>query len=291
MPLLFSFPGYEDLTQKLQKKLNYNLGHVTIRHFPDGESFVQLLSPVQGKDLFIVCGLENPDTKIMSLLFFSNLVKEMGAKSITLVAPYLGYMRQDKQFHEGESITSKVFAKLLSQHIDRLITIDPHLHRYKSLSEIYSIPATALHATEIVARWIQENIERPLLIGPDSESKQWVSEVAKFAKAPYLILQKIRHGDKNVEVSVPNVEMYKTHTPVLVDDIISTGHTMMETIKHLKAAGMKTPVCVGVHGIFAEGAYDDLEKAGATQVLTCNTVPHRSNTIDISDLIAECLKP
>ncbi|MFX8354866.1 phosphoribosyltransferase family protein, partial [Acinetobacter baumannii] len=92
--------------------------------------------------------------------------------------------------------------------------------------------------------------------GPDSESEQWVSKVAADANAPYIILKKLRKGDRNVKVSVPQVEKYKESTPVLVDDIISTGNTMIETIGHLKKAGMKPPVCIGIHAVFAARAHD-----------------------------------
>jgi ribose-phosphate pyrophosphokinase len=166
-----------------------------------------------------------------------------------------------------------------------LITIDPHLHRIKSLSEIYNIPTKVTHAASHISAWIKNNIVTPLLIGPDLESEQWVSEVAKNANAPYIILTKIRHGDRNVEVSVPHFDTYKDHTPVLVDDIISTGRTMIETIGHLKTAGMQPPICIGVHAIFAGNAFQEIKDSGAKKIITCNTIPHQSNHIDISDLL------
>src|SRR5208282_2354296 len=128
-----------------------------------------------------------------------------------------------------------------------MITIDPHLHRRSSLAEIYSIPTKVAHAANHISAWIKSNIDKPVLIGPDAESEQWVADVANKAGAHFTVLKKIRHGDNDVEVSVPQVDEYKTYTPVLVDDIISTGRTMIETINHLKKAGMKAPVCIGVH--------------------------------------------
>ena len=125
------------------------------------------------------------------------------------------------------------------------------------------------------------------MVGPDSESEQWVSEVAKNAEAPFMVLAKIRHGDKDVEVSVPNVENYKSHTPVLVDDIISSARTMIETVQHLNEAGMNSPICIGVHGVFGGNAYEELQNSGVEDIVTCNTIPHPSNKIDISDLLTE----
>jgi ribose-phosphate pyrophosphokinase len=153
------------------------------------------------------------------------------------------------------------------------------------LSEVYQIPCAVQHAADHISEWIKDNIERPVLVGPDSESEQWVSEVAKSAKAPFIVLEKIRHGDKDVEVSVPNVENYKNHTPVLVDDIISTARTMIETVEHLKRAGMKPSICIGVHAVFSGNAYQELQNAGTADIVTCNTIPHESNGIDVSDIL------
>lgn len=289
MTLFFSFPGYEPLTKTLSKKLNYPQGDVTIRHFPDGESFVKINTDVKNKDVLLVCGLDHPDAKVMALLFFASLAKELGAQSVTLIAPYLGYMRQDIRFHEGEAISSTIFATFLSQHIDRLITIDPHLHRHKTLDEIYTVPAVALHATQTIATWVKKTISLPVLIGPDEESEQWVSEVARQADVPFIILTKKRYGDRDVEVSVPDVHLYQGHTPVLIDDIISTARTMIETVNHLRVAEMNSPICIGVHAIFAEGAYVALLNSGVEKVITCNTIPHISNAIDVGPLISEAL--
>jgi len=200
-------------------------------------------------------------------------------------------MRQDKQFKSGEAVTSEYFADILSSIVDKLITIDPHLHRRKSLKEIYSISCVALHAAVLISKWIKDNIPNALLIGPDCESEQWVSEVAKAANAPFIVLNKIRHGDKNVEVSVPDTKKYKSYTPVLVDDIISTARTMIETIGHLKKSGMQPPICIGVHAVFAGNSYNNLKESGIDNVITCNTIIHKSNNIDISEMIiTELLK-
>lgn len=283
--IFFSLPGNESLTQSLAAKANAEIGNAVIRHFPDGETYVKVISDVKGKKVIIVCTLNHPDEKLLPLFFLSKTMKELGAGSICLVAPYLSYMRQDTRFHPGEGVTSAYFASLLSSFTDELITIDPHLHRRSSLSEIYSIPTTVLHAADTISQWIEATIEKPVLIGPDSESEQWVSAIAKMANAPYIILEKIRRSDTEVEVSVPQVSVYRGYAPVLIDDIISTARTMIETIGHLRRAGMSKPICIGVHGIFAGKAYADLLAAGAKEVVTCNTILHETNRIEINDLL------
>lgn len=287
--IFFALPGNEELAASLAQKCHAKLGNLTVRQFPDQETYIKIESDVKNKHVIMVCTLNQPDTKLLPLYFLSQTAKELGAKSTAIVAPYLAYMRQDKRFQAGEGITSTYFAKLISSFADFLITIDPHLHRRSTLSEIYTIPTKVLHAANLISDWIKNNIEQPLLVGPDSESAQWVSEVAHNANAPFIVLEKIRKGDEEVAVSVPDVEKYKNHTPVLVDDIISTAQTMIATIGHLKNAGMQTPVCIGVHGIFANNAYTNLLNTGAT-VITCNTIIHESNKINVDKLITDAIQ-
>ena len=288
--ILFALPDNKELTKTLLGKLKAEMGELTVRRFPDGESYLRILSGVKDKKVVMVCTLDRPDDKLLPLYFLSNIAKELGAKCTCLVAPYLAYMRQDKIFHSGEGVTSRYFARLVSGFADSLLTVDPHLHRIGSLDEVYHIPTKVVQAAGHISKWIKENLDNPVLVGPDSESEQWVSEVAKNAGAPFLVLEKTRHGDRDVEVSVPQVEAYRNHTPVLVDDIISTARTMIETVGHLKKAGMKAPVCVGVHAVFSGDAYWDLLNAGVEQVVTCNTIPHASNAIDVSDLYVDFIQ-
>ena len=286
MSVVFSFPGFEIIADRIAAEKNMLRGDVTIRQFPDGESYVRLNSPVGEQDVIIVCGLDHPDQKIMALMFFIHTAREMGAKTIGLVAPYLGYMRQDKRFKDGEAVTADIFSAYLSQMIDWLITIDPHLHRHKNLNEIYSIPSKVIHANDLIAEWIKSNIKQPLLIGPDAESVQWVAEVAKIAHAPFEVLTKVRYGDRDVTISMPNLEAYRGHTPILIDDIISTASTMIKSASNLRSAGMKPPVCIGVHGIFAGDAYEKLLSSGIEKVITSNSTLHKSNGIPIETIIA-----
>ena len=282
-PLIISPFGEHPLLMPIAKQLGAEVGVVTHRHFPDGESFVKFENSLQGRDLVILASLDYPNNKILPLLFLAETARELGVKRIGLCAPYLSYMRQDKRFHPGEGVTSVYFAKLLSHYVDWLVTVDPHLHRHYDLNEIYSIPSTVLHAASTISQWILDNINNPVLIGPDSESEQWVRDVAESAQAPYLILEKKRQGDYDVEVSEPAIKPYLTCTPVLVDDIISTASTMMKTIEHVTAAKMNPPVCIGVHAVFAESAYDALLAAGVSDVVSCNTINHPSNKINLSN--------
>lgn len=288
-PVILAMPGNEAPGQALADRLLGELATTTIRRFPDGESYVRIDTPLADRQVVVACTLHEPDSKILPLVFAAATAKELGAREVGLAAPYLAYMRQDKRFMDGESITSVQFARLLSQYVDWIVTVDPHLHRRASLDEIYSIPNAVVHAAPLLAKWIREHVPSPILIGPDSESEQWVSEVARDAAAPWIVLQKVRRGDRDVSVSVPEPQKVRGRTPVLVDDIISTARTMIAAVRHLRGNGMSAPVCVGVHAVFAAQAHSELLSAGAARVVTTNTIPHASNAIDVMPSIADTL--
>lgn len=294
-PLVLPLPGNEALAAKLGATIRGDVGELTVRRFPDGESYVRLRSSPQGRAVVVVASMDRPDPKFIPLLLVLETARELGARSVGLVSPYLCYMRQDRRFQEGEAISARVFPRLIARSLDWLVTVDPHLHRITDLSEVYPVPARVVHAAPVVAGWIAKEVRKPLLIGPDSESEQWVVDVARHAGAPFVILEKVRRGDRDVEISVPDVTRWREHTPVLVDDIISTGRTMVETLGHLRRAGMRAAVCIGVHGLFAPRALEELRAAGAATLVTCDSVTHATNEIDLSAALAaatvEMLRP
>ncbi|MBT4879653.1 MAG: ribose-phosphate pyrophosphokinase [Alphaproteobacteria bacterium] len=286
-PLIFSLFEENTLADSVAKGLEADRGKILRRRFPDGETYLRVEENVKGRDIVVVDSLDQPDEKILPLLFFSDTVKELGARSIGLVAPYLAYMRQDKRFRPGEAVTSNCFAGLISKYFDWLVTLDPHLHRHKTLDEIYSIPNSVVSAADSIVEWIGSQVDNPLLIGPDEESKQWVVQIADALDAPNIVLEKTRLGDRTIELTFPDLAAYKDHTPVLVDDIISTATTMIASLQELKKEKFHPAVCIGVHGIFAGDAFKKLKSAGAERIVTCNTVPHESNKIDISAPLCE----
>lgn len=283
--LVLALPGNEPLAAEIASICNAELGKLSVRHFPDGESYVRIDSEVKGREIALVATLDRPDEKILPLIFTARTLLELGATRLGLVAPYLAYMRQDKRFQPGEAVSSVHFANLLSACFSWLVTVDPHLHRHSDLGELYSIPCRVVHAAPLIAAWIRENVTWPVLIGPDEESAQWVSAVANMCNAPYTVLRKIRHGDQDVEVSLPDVDRWRAHMPVLVDDIISTARTMIETVGHLKRLELEPPMCIGVHAVFAGTSMEDLVATGAS-IVTTNTIPHMTNKINMALALA-----
>ncbi len=288
-PVILPALGNRALAARLSGRLGMELGSITARQFPDGEHYLRVDTPVAGRDIAIACTLARPDETLLPLLLLAATARDLGARSVGLVAPYLAFMRQDERFAAGEGITSVYVAKLLSDAFDWLVTVDPHLHRWSSLDAFYTTPTRVVQSAPAIAAWVETNVERPLLVGPDAESAQWVERIGAISGAPSLILEKVRRGDREVAISVPDLEEWSGHTPVVIDDIISTGMTMLGTLDHLAAAGVAHSVCIGVHAVFAGDAYRTF--AGRTgKLVTCNTVTHSSNEIAVDDLLADAVR-
>jgi ribose-phosphate pyrophosphokinase len=283
--VVLALPESASLGRRVSELAAMPRGAVESRRFPDDETYLRLDTDCAGKSVVLVCTLDRPDLKILPLVFLADAARRMGASRVGLVAPYLAYMRQDRQFHTGEAVTSRTFAGLLSRYVDWLVTVDPHLHRYHALSEIYSVPTRVVHAAPALAAWIASQVDRPLVVGPDEESVQWAKDVAHRAGAPFVVMRKTRHSDLVVEVSAPDVEAYRMHTPVVVDDVVSSGQTMVETVKRLVAARLRAPICLAVHALFSDAAQQGLRAAGAAQVVTTTSVPHPTGRIDIVPLM------
>ena len=288
-PLFVGMPGNEAMTVALARKLGGDIGQLELHAFPDGETYLRLLTDVAERALVFVCTLDRPNAKLLPLLFAAATARELGAAKVGLVAPYLAYMRQDRRFKPGEAVTSRQVAQLLSNAFDWLVTVDPHLHRYGSLGDIYRIPTRVVHAAPLISEWIRGNVGNAHIIGPDSESEQWVSAVATDVGASYSVLEKTRLGDRDVEISANGLQNLGARTPVLVDDIISSGRTMLEAVRLIVAHGATTPICIAVHGLFADNADALLVQAGA-RVITSNSIPHGSNAIDVGEGIAASIR-
>jgi len=292
--LILCMDGHQQLAEALSHSLEADILPLESRHFPDGEHYFNVPAEVKDEDVVVLCHLHQPNDKAMGLLFMARHLKDMGAKRVGLVSPYLAYMRQDIRFQPGECLTSKYFAELISNVFDYLVTIDPHLHRYHHLNEIYSIPTRTLHATAIIGEYLhklgEENPDQKLLIvGPDEESEQWAKTVADAAGCEHLVLTKTRSGDRDVAIHIPDVEKYQQHLPVMVDDIISTGRTMLRTAEELKKQGLNKPLCIGVHAVFADGAIEEMRAGPIADIRTCNCIPHDTNQIDIGYLLTPAI--
>jgi ribose-phosphate pyrophosphokinase len=283
--VILPMPGNQAMAERIARAAGAVLGALEMRRFPDEESYVRLLCDPRGAQVDIVCTLARPDAQVLPLIFAADAARAEGAARVSLIAPYLAYLRQDARFLPGEAVTAPSFARLISDHFDGVTTVDPHLHRIGALSEVYSIPARALHAAPLLGAWISAHVADPVILGPDAESAQWAAAVATAAAAPHLVLNKERLGDRRVVITAPSLDVLKGRTPVLIDDIASSASTMIEAARLLANGGHARPHCLVVHALFAPGAYEALDSLCASIVST-DSVVHASNRIGLAALLA-----
>lgn len=287
-PIVFS-PWHHPLAAGLANHMDVEFGRLQQRNFPDGESYLRVDSGVKDRDCVIVADLAQPNEKAIPIIFLAETLYELGARSVGLVAPYLAYMRQDKRFKDGEAVTSHIFAKVISPHLNWMITIDPHLHRIHSLDEIYSMETRVLTASGNLAQLLDAQ-PSSLLIGPDAESEQWVSEIAANSGNDFCIAHKTRLGDHNVKIHFPSFPDREIKHATIVDDVISSGTTIVHCAQLLKEIGVKEIACVATHGIFAEDTLQKIYHAGVVEVITSNSITNPASCIDVSDIVAAEIK-
>lgn len=286
-PVVIALPGSDAVGRRLASKLGVEVAGATFRRFPDGEDYVRLPAGIDGRDVVFAATMHPPAARALPLLFAADTARDLGARRVGLVAPYLAYMRQDHRFRPGEGVTSAYFARMISSRFDWLVTVDPHLHRWASLDDVYSIPSRVVPAAPDIATWLVASVSQPFIIGPDAESAQWVRALAELAEAPYAVLEKTRRGDRDVSITGLDPARHRDHTPVLVDDIISTAGTMLECLRRLECQEAWPPLCIGTHAVFTNGAFAELGAAGVRGVVTCNTIEHPSNGIDVLGRVAD----
>jgi ribose-phosphate pyrophosphokinase len=287
--LLLALPGAEELAGQVAVLLQCPVQRLEVHCYPDGEAGVRLPVDPSGLQVVLVAHLDHPDTKALPLLFAADAARDLGAARVTLLAPYLPYMRQDDRFRPGEAITSRTFARMLSAAFDLVVTVDPHLHRWPSLDAIYTTRTQVVAAAPAIAQWLEREVPRPIIVGPDMESEQWVAAVAARLDAPSVVMTKVRHGDRDVRVHLPAGASDQGRTPVLLDDIISSGHTVATAAAVLQEAGWGAPLCVGVHALVDAAGLDMLRRCGIRRVVSCDSVPHPTNAIRLAPLLAPAL--
>lgn len=286
---LHAFDDARRFGSALARATRAPLRRVHVHRFPDGESRVQVQAPTRARAV-LVRALDAPNPKLVETLLAADALRRAGAPRVTLVAPYLPYMRQDTLFEPGEAVSQRVVGDLLGRSFDRVVTIEAHLHRIRRLDEVFPCPARSIAAAPAIAAWLRGRAPRALLVGPDEESAPWVRAIARAARVPWLVAAKRRFGDARVHVQLPALPAGRiARTAVIVDDIASSGATLAAAARALRRAGVAHVWVVVVHALFAAGAIARIERAGVTRIVSCDTVVHPSNGIHVAPLVARAL--
>jgi ribose-phosphate pyrophosphokinase len=287
--IILAFPDYLSQTQRIANQLNAPLAEVSLHHFPDSESFICL--PPSLPEHVIVCrSLNQPNDKLIELLLCATTARELGAKRLTLVAPYLSYMRQDFASQPGVAVSQRIIGKMLADLFDDVLTVDPHLHRIASLDQAIPIKnAISLTAAEEIGRFLKQKLDYALLLGPDSESEQWVAAIANKIGFDYCIAHKERRGDKQIEMTLPDNNFFNKPI-VIIDDMASTGRTLAKAAGLLQAAGSKDIYAVVTHPLFCDDAEAHILQSGIKTLWSTDSIDHPTSCIKLDSLLANAIK-
>ncbi len=286
---IYTFPSYQQQGKRLAQSLNLPCFDVQVHHFPDKESLVTL-PPKKNKHIVFCLSLDFPNNKLIELFLAAKTAQQQGAQRLSLVVPYLSYMRQDKSFHDIEAISQQIIGQWLSALFDDLITVDPHLHRVANLDSV--IPNTnniILTAAPLLGEFIKSLQKDFLLIGPDEESLQWVKQVASICHASYAVATKTRHSDSNVNIHLPDAD-YRNKSVILIDDVLSTGNTVAQAAIQLYSLGAAQVDVLVTHALFSKEAMHTLKDANIKNIYSSDSIPHETNCISLTDLLSEEIK-
>ena len=276
---------------RLAARLGVPAHELAVHRFPDGELRVTVGPAATTTILYVP--LDQPNDKLLAILFAAEALRREGARRLVLAAPYLCYMRQDAAFHQGEAISQKVIGRLIAATVDRVLTVDAHLHRTKTIAEVFpNIEADNLSAMPAIADYLHADGFAPdtIVIGPDAESEPWVADLAGRLGLAHLVARKTRRSDRSVEIAFPDAKLLAGRPALLVDDIVSSGATLITCAKALTAAGATAIDAVITHALFAPELAHDFLRAGIRSIRSTNSVPHPTNAIALDALFADALR-
>jgi ribose-phosphate pyrophosphokinase len=281
------------LTALVAHQLGLKASKVEITRFPDGEKYVRIDDNVTGDDVILVQSIHHePDDFLFEYLLLCDTIKDLGAKRVIGVLPYFAYARQDSRFKPGEAVSFRTVAKLIEDvGTAQLFSIDMHQHRVGRASDVFRIPTHNLTAAPLLAEYVKANVslEKPIVIGPDEESEQWAHSAAKVIGADHDVLEKKRLGAEKVEIRTKSLGV-RGRDVLIMDDIISTGGTIIEASRVLKEQGARRIIVACTHPILVHDALAKIYESGVEVVVGTNTVPSPVSYVSVAPLIADAIR-
>ena len=286
-PLVLHFPDQAEPAGRFARALGLPCRPIGSRRFPDGESLLRLPLPLPPRTL-LYCSLGQANTRLVELLLAARTARDHGVGHLTLVAPYLCYMRQDMAFHPGEAVSQSIVGGWLAGLFDAVVTVDPHLHRIDRLEQaVPARQAVALSAAAPLGAFVASTVPEPVVVGPDAESAQWAAAVAAHAGCPHAVFVKERRGDRDVVVTAAGAVALAGRAVVLVDDIASSGRTLAEAARLCRSLGARAVDAVVTHALCEGDDLRALHEAGVGHLWSTDSLPHPGNRVALAPVLAE----
>ncbi len=279
----------KDLAKRLSKKLTANIVRSEVRIFPDGESKITLNGKLSKNKTVVVQSIYPPvDTNLIQALSLISKAKETSSKVIAVI-PYMGYARQDREFLPGEIVTMKVLGKLFkAAGASKIITVDIHSKIGLKHFNIKSKNVTAI--PDLVKYFKKLSLKNPLVVSPDQGGKDRAKEFAKKFESEYIALEKKRDRKTGkVQIKTKNTDKVTDRDLILVDDMISTGGSIIKATQFLKKQKCKRVYAACTHALLMNDAEKKIRKAGVTKIVSANTIPGKTSIVDVSNTIAQAI--
>ena len=287
--MLLYFEDQQDAALRLAEAAGLQPACISRHRFPDGELKLRLPAQLPQRVVFFR-SLNDPNEKLVELLIATQTARTLGARQLHLVAPYLAYMRQDMEFVPGEAVSQRIVGRFLAGLFDAIITVDPHLHRVATLQEAAPVAhAIVLTGAQVLSDLIVQRRTRPLLVGPDAESEQWVAVAAARHGLDFTVCSKVRNGDRDVDVALPP-GLVAGRSVVILDDMASTGHTVAAAARLLRAAGAASIDVAITHALFGAQTLTLLQDSGIDAVWSTDCVTHPTNAVSMAPHLAQALR-
>ena len=280
----------EEIAKKLSKKLKANLVKTEIRVFPDGESKITLKGKISKSKIIVVQSIFPPvDSNLFQALSLISKAKEYSSE-VLIVIPYLGYARQDREFLPGEIVSMKVLGQLFrGVGASKVIVVDIHSKIGLNLFRIKSENVTAI--PDLVGYFKKLDLKNPLVISPDRGGKQRAKEFADEFKSEFLALEKKRDRKTGkVQIKTENLDEVHGRDLIIVDDMISTGGSIIKATEFLKKQKCKRVFVACTHALLIDNAEKKIRRAGVAKIISTNTIPGKTSIVDVSNTIAKAIK-
>ncbi|HSX20286.1 MAG TPA: ribose-phosphate diphosphokinase [Gammaproteobacteria bacterium] len=280
--LLFSGSANVSLATKVAAELDIPLAAANISRFPDGETQIHINTPLKGKHAFIIQSISPPvNDNLIELCLMSNALRRAGAKAITLIAPYIGYMRQDyAAAKRGEPLGSEVVASLINAcQIDRLITVDLHSSRS---AELFSTPILNLSSQNIFAHDVlNKQIPNPIIVAPDVGGALRARNFAKLLNLDLAVIQKLRTSAARTVDILGNVQ---NRNCIIIDDIIDSASTICNATHALKAYGAQRIFIYATHAVFSAYAARNIARSYYDEIVITDTIELQNTSLNCNNL-------